>query len=441
MTANLRLLLACSLSCPVALLAEDRISLKDGSILSGTVLSIEADGKVVIDSSLSSKPILLRGKALRSISFDIAVSSQPGHPELLHLVNGDILPGTLRSLDEKELLFQTWYAGEIRVERRFAKAIDFGVTPQKLVYQGPKGLAEWINNDDWEFEDGKLVCSTSGTIAREKILPKQFILRFRLEWENSPNFRIYFCDDYLKRTGNADRYYFEFNSAGSQLKRQTSKGDRRWFNLAQSHRRPEEFKGRGVDVEIRVDRVRRQIFLYLNGEKLQRTPDPIDSFPTGTGIMLQSQAGGDLKNIIPRIEIFEWDAITELRRDEGHDDPKTDGLVDVEGQHISGRAVRLEKRDGIHRVIFESPFNKKPLDVRTSRISSLYFKTEGEPPKGSAPIRFKLRGGGELQLSSLALGDKSLSAKHPLLSDLTLSREALEQLFVNASAEETEQNQ
>ncbi|MFP6879904.1 MAG: hypothetical protein VCA34_03090, partial [Roseibacillus sp.] len=121
MTANLRLLLACSLSCPAALLAEDRISLKDGSIMSGTVLSIEADGKVVVDSSLSSKPILLRGQALRSISFDVAVSSQPGHPELLHLVNGDILPGTLRSLDEKELLFQTWYAGEIRVERRFAK--------------------------------------------------------------------------------------------------------------------------------------------------------------------------------------------------------------------------------------------------------------------------------------------------------------------------------
>ena len=49
---------------------------------------------------------------------------------------------------------------------------------------------------------------------------------------------------------------------------------------------------------------------------------------------------GDLKNIVSHLEIYEWDAITELRRNEGHEDPDTDGLVDVEGQHLSGSAVR-----------------------------------------------------------------------------------------------------
>ena len=150
---------------------------------------------------------------------------------------------------------------------------------------------------------------------------------------------------------------------------------------------------------------------------------------------------GDLKNIIPQIEIYEWDAITELRRNEGHDDLKTDGLVDVEGQHISGTALRLEKTDGKARVVFESPFNKKALEIRTHRISSLYFKTEGDPPKEHAPIRFNLRGGGELQLSTLVLGERNLSAQHPLLGELTLSREALEQLFVRPPEEESDQIQ
>ena len=68
------------------------------------------------------------------------------------------------------------------------------------------------------------------------------------------------------------------------------------------HQKPRSIP-RGIDVELRVDRDRRQIYLYLNNEKIQRTPDPIDNFPTGSGIMLQSQAGGDLKNIVSGLEI------------------------------------------------------------------------------------------------------------------------------------------
>ncbi len=437
MNANpLRLLLASSLAWPVAVAAEDRINLKDGSTLRGTVQGIESDGKVVIDSALSPKPLLLRSEALRSVDFDVKLATPRGHPELLHLVNGDIFPGSLRALDADALELHTWYAGDISIPRRFVRAVDFGVLPQKLVYQGPKGLEEWINNDDWVFENGKLVCDTSGTIAREGILPENFILRFRIEWENSPNFRIYFCDDYLKRTGNADRYYFEVNSAGLQLKRQTSEGDRRWFNLANSPRRPEEFQGRGIDVEIRVDRDRRLVYLYLNDEKLGRYPDPIDSFPTGTGIMLQSQAGGDLKNIVPRIEVYEWDAISQLRRTEGHDDPKTDAIVDVNGEHHSGTAVRLEKQDGKSRLVFQSPFADEALQIRTAQISSLYFKEAGGAPGDRAKIQFELRGGGKLRLSSILMGDKTLTAQHPLLGELTLNREALEQLFISGAEEE-----
>ena len=439
--ANHKLLL-CLFAAAPPLSAEDRISLKDGSTLRGNVRAIEGDHKIVVDSEFSSEPIELRGSALRSISFDVETGEHHNDPELLHLVNGDVLPGSLRALNDRQILFRTWYADDLTIERTHIRSVDFGVTPQKLVYVGPKPLSEWIDNDDWEWENGKLTCNTSGTIAAKNVLPRQFILRFRLEWENSPNFRIYFCDDFLKRTGNADRYYFEINSMGSQLKRQTAEGGRRWHTLAQSHRRPQEFRGHGVDVELRVDRIRRQIYVYLNGEKLQRTPDPIDSFPSGTGIMLQSQAGGDLKNIITRLEVYEWDAITELRRDEGHEDPKTDGLVDVEGQHLSGSAITLEEDEGNTRIVFESPFNNQPLKVRTTRISSLYFKHPPDPPNGKAPIHFDLRGGGTLQFSSLALKEKVLEATHPLLGKLTLDRSSLERLFVHTreadSQEETE---
>ena len=416
-----------------ALCAEDKLQLDDGSILSGKVLSIQGNDKVVLDSNLTNEPIHLRAQSLTSITFRKDTKPQNGAPQLLHLVNGDVLPGTLQKLDNKKIGFLTGYDNELIIPRDYVRSIDFGVTPQKLVYSGPKPLTEWSDNDDWEWENGSLTCNTSGTIAAKNVLPRQFILRFRLEWENDPNFRIYFCDDFLKRTGNADRYYFEVNSMGSQLKRQTTMGGRRWHTLAQSHQKPREYPSRAIDVELRVNRDSRQIYLYLNSEKIQRTPDPIDSFPTGTGIMLQSQAGGDLKNIVSEIEIYEWDAVTELRRDEGHEDPETDGLVDVEGQHLSGSALELQGGAQGDRIIFESRFNKAPLEVQTSRVSSLYFKQSPEAPRGKAPVEISLAGGGSLQCSSLQMQDSAIVAVHPLLGKLNLDRSTLKRLAIESS--------
>ena len=415
------------------LCADDKLELSDGSILSGRVLSIQGNDKVVLDSNLTNEPIQLRAQSLTSITFRKDTKLPNNTPQLLHLVNGDVVPGTLQKLDGEELGFLTGYSNELVIPREYVRSIDFGVTPQKLVYSGPKPLAEWSDNDDWEWENGSLTCNTSGTIAAQNVLPRQFILRFRLEWENDPNFRIYFCDDFLKRTGNADRYYFEVNSMGSQLKRQTTMGGRRWHTLAQSHQKPRDYPSRAIDVELRVNRDSRQIYLYLNSEKIQRTPDPIDSFPTGTGIMLQSQAGGDLKNIVSELEIYEWDAVTELRRDEGHDDPETDGLVDVEGQHLSGSAIQLQGGAQGDRIIFESRFNKEPLEVQTSRVSSLYFRQSPQAPGGQAPVEISLTGGGSLQCSSLEMNDSAIIAMHPLLGKLTLDRSTLKRLAIEGS--------
>lgn len=149
--------------------------------------------------------------------------------------------------------------------------------------------------------------------------------------------------------------------------------------------------------------------------------------------MLQSQAGGDLKNIVSELEIYEWDAVTELRRDEGHDDPETDGLVDVEGQHLSGSAIQLQGGAQGDRIIFESRFNKEPLEVQTSRVSSLYFRQTPQAPGGQAPVEISLTGGGSLQCSSLEMNDSAIIAMHPLLGKLTLDRSTLKRLAIEGS--------
>ena len=141
--------------------AEDKLELNDGSVLSGKVLSIFGNDKVVLDSNLSEEPIHLRAQSLSSINFRKDTENPNKAPQLLHLVNGDVLPGTLQNLDSKEVSFLTGYANELTIPRNYVRSIDFGVTPQKLVYSGPKPITEWSDNDDWEWENGSLTCNTS----------------------------------------------------------------------------------------------------------------------------------------------------------------------------------------------------------------------------------------------------------------------------------------
>ena len=135
--------LLCLLTVSPLLAAEDHIELRDGSTLRGTVRSIEGNEKVVVDSTFSSSPIELRGSALRSIIFKPGGndSTDRQSPELLHLANGDILPGSLQGLDSKQVSFRTIHADELKIPRDHIRSIDFGVTPQKLVYAGPKPIA------------------------------------------------------------------------------------------------------------------------------------------------------------------------------------------------------------------------------------------------------------------------------------------------------------
>ena len=115
------------------LCADDKLELSDGSILSGRVLSIQGNDKVVLDSNLTNEPIQLRAQSLTSITFRKDTKLPNNTPQLLHLVNGDVVPGTLQKLDGEELGFLTGYSNELVIPREYVRSIDFGVTPQKLV--------------------------------------------------------------------------------------------------------------------------------------------------------------------------------------------------------------------------------------------------------------------------------------------------------------------
>jgi hypothetical protein len=414
----------------------DRVGLVGENVVTGAVSGIDGQGQLVIDSPNAAAPLLLRSAALRSIEFDGTAPEHPDLQERLHLTNGDVLPGLLKGMDANHIDFQTWFAEDLRVPRTAVRSIDFGIAPQKLVFKGPGGPEGWLDNEGWKFRGTTLRSTERGTISRRKVLPEQFILRFQLAWESNPNFRFYFCDDLLEEKGDADRYYFDINTSGMQLRRQSTSDEDKWKTLYLSQRRPAEFRDKNVDIELRVDRVRHLIYIYVDGELEGRFQDQIPPAPTGSGIMLMSNAGGEIKNTISSIEIYQWDATSQLHRSEGHEDPTHDAIITTDSERHGGTVQGMAEEEGERVLLLKNPHADDLFHIPLRRTSVLYFRQAEALSPQSGSFRIELADQGRIQLAALRLDVDTLSGRHPLLEALTIKREAVVSIKSTAPADD-----
>jgi len=408
----------------------DRLVLTVGDTLTGTVSSISSDGRVTVTTSNAAAPLELKQKAIQRIIFDPADPPEDNYSEIIALSNGDKIPGSVRTLDANTIGFETNYANLLTIPRREARSIDFGVSPQRLVFSGSGKLSEWEENDNWQSSGKALTNSGSGTIAQSEVLPAQFILKFRLEWEGAPAMRFYFCDKLLKEKGDTDRYYFESNASGMRIMREVTGESRRPDSIATIRRGPSTFSDAQADIELRVDREQGLIYLYIDGKSEGRHRDHRPTFPSGSGIMIQSMSGGDMRNIVSGVEIYDWDAVSQVRSDEGHEDTKQDSVISTNGQRFSGVVDEMITRDdGSLGVVFSSPHSDDSFTIPNRLISTLYFrrKNPATTPSSTDGI-VVLTNKGQLQLSNIQLGVERLTGTHPLLGDLSIDRETIARL-------------
>lgn len=430
MNAAATALLVLSLGSP--LLRADHLALHNGDTLTGSIIGIGEGGRLSFDSPNAAAPLQLRGSALAAIDFQFTPPKDIPQSERIHLQNGDVLPGEILGLNKDSLNLRTWACGDLHIPRSVIASVDFGVAPHDLVFQGPQGAEGWSDNENWTFEEHALTASSRGTIARRKILPEQFILRFRLDWESNPNFKLYFCDDLLESSGDTDRYYFEINTGGLQLKRQAADSKRRWYSLYSSEeRRPDTFPDNGMEVELRVDRKHRLIYIYINGEDEGHHHDPIGEIPTGSGIMLESMAGGDMKNIVSSIEIYNWDAISQIHRSEGHKNTDVDAVITTESERYEGIAEALVGTGADRVVLLKNAHSDNPMRIPFGALSVLYFRQASVEAASTSEFSLNMAARGRLALNNPTLTADSLTIEHPLLGQTTIRRDALMSMVAN----------
>jgi hypothetical protein len=408
-------------------LRADDIRLEGNTRLTGTVRSIGENGSVELMSELSEEPIVLKGSAVREVTFS-APAEEPARPgAMVELANGDVLPVVLEELDERRLVVSSAEAGRLEIPREMVRSLHLGIYDQRVIYSGPDSLDNWIRDREgsknWSYENGVLTAEGSGQISRRLEPASQFILRFTLGWQNNPNFQLSFADPLLGPAKAADRYLLQFNNAGLEIKRMSAEGPPH-PSLITLNRPPDQFPGSRMKVEIRVDRLRSILKLYLNGEPEGRFIDPIGRAPTGGGISLFSNAPNNTEHEITQLEVLEWDEAGDRHRTEERGDPARDSLIGRSAERWSGRLAGIRTEGGNVLLSFKSEFQEEPIEIPDTEVSTVFFAEEAmaEVPKGDRPFVLRLRGNGVLSVTSCTFDGTEVRALHPLLGQLTLRR-------------------
>lgn len=414
----------------------DDLTLADDARLTGTVRSINEAGVVELASVLSPEPLLLRAGAVGKVEFS-APESVPNPPgTLIELTNGDLLPATIENLDDKNLTVTTADAGRMVIPRVALKSMQLGVHKRRVIYSGPKNLEEWTRDGEgsrnWAFANKSLVANGPARASRNFEAPQQFILRFTLKWQGSPNFKIFFADPLTPKVDPVDRYYLQFNGAGLEIKRESTQGQA-FQTVIIPPATPEQFPENQVDVEIRVDRKTSRLHLFLNGEPEGAGVDPVAKPPMGNGVTFVNNSPVGMTQEIRGIEVIEFDNTRTRHRAEDRGDPRTDSLISRDEDRWGGHLTGI--RQGPDGVVFsfKSDFQEEPLELAEADVSTIFFaKPEQEAaPAQVHPFVLRLRGEGSLRVSSCTFSGDTISARHPLLGALTISRagvSALERL-------------
>lgn len=414
------------------LAANDILTLKNKDHITGQVTALE-QGLIHLQSPLSADPLLFKNEQMNSILFQLDPADIPNqHGSFVLLRNGDQFSGDLRQLDDSKVILDTWYAGSLNIPRHDIASLYLGVNPQKLLFQGPTGLAGWEEINGWDFEENELISTGLGLISRKVDFPDQYIVTITLGWQNTPSCVIHVGGSHANPREKSDEYLITYNNSGLDFKRHAPHEERNYLAIENLQSPPAQLENNEATIELRINRVTHEILLYLNEKKIGRYLDPLKETPMGSYLSIESRSSERKGNVIKNIQIRKWDAVTErLQRESPPEDKTLDALTTNEGERYSGKILAFDSEN--QNFLVQSPLSKQAITIPASKAAVLHFKKENPDlsDKKSAqnpPFQLELGSDGQLTLYSLSLKNDTLEADHPILGTIQIDRKILQKI-------------
>ena len=412
----------------------DEVQLRSGGQLSGEIVKLSDDGGLDFSYDYALEPLVIKTSAVSSFTLTPQQTHQElaFYPTLATLKSGDQLSGELTGLNAEMVTLRNESVGEVKLPRAVMHSLSLNRKEEKMIYSGPRSNDEWVGNENWVYSDGVLISEGNGSAFQDIDLSRNFIVKFRYQWEDSPNFQVFFCDPGPDHGRQRDRYFFHVTRIGMDLKRESPGQRNTWNTLGTVLRRTSQFPEKSIDLEFRVNREERLINVLINGVEEGRFTDrSAGSAPSGGGISFDADGGGRNTNRISQLEVIEWDSVSAGHRAEKRGDATTDSVIDTFGARYSGVAQEVDFGGAKPEVVFSSPHSNSPIRIPLERTSTLFFAEDSSESSAPEPTYLVLLGRyGKLLATGVNLLETKAIVSHPSLGDLEIDRSIITEIAV-----------
>ena len=414
----------------------DTLETDHGDTISGTVESLE-HGTVVFKSPMSPQALQIKASSLKHLTFPQTNKSGPKHSEVLTLINGDALPCHVTSIDENHLSLTTGYAGNLNVDRSKIRSVRFGIMSEEILFIGNESPETWTHMDGSWSMTGDQAYEGKGHLAQQLTLPDKVRYQYDLSWQSTPNFAFRFFAENNSAASKQNAYELIFNSKGMEIRRYPDNTQIALdiISLSPADIQQGQKQKKSINIDLRADKSEGLISLYLDSKFMGTWHDPVG--PTnGNYIIFNNRSDQKTNCIISNIAITSRIGSIETRfHDKGATAAKNDLLTDSEGDNILGKLIEIQP-DGINKrvVVFKQKHAQDSqaqdsLRIPEHRVGSLLFAKKENPALslGFSHV-IHLNNGGKLKINKPRITGDQLTATHPILGPLNVSRTSIESL-------------
>ena len=408
----------------------DVLEFVDGSILHGSLARMDLEHGLAWAKPEAGNPICFRPARFDFIRFARAQSVKQAPTCHLWFGNGDDLYGSITSLDDQRLGFNTWFASSMIIPRAAVRAITFLPSTYSVVYEGPYDLGGWTvaNNGSWSFHDGFFVGSGPGALARDLNLTHSATVEFDLAWNGLFTLQIgIYCDDFADRLNlNNDPCVVSLTPRQVFLRQARKTGP---FNLAGVPLPGEEAKGR-MHVAIECDKAEGTVSVFVN-HLLAKTWKDCSFAGGGTGILfrqslfMQSGGFGGATLQLGRLRISQW---------EGRGEPLTaSSATNTDAIHFVNHDRAAGKIESFQNGKARLALAGTTLDIPLERVTRMEFAQAATPAESPGPwhVRAHFPGGGSLSFQLQKYDDQGVSGQSAIFGSLAFHPGAIRELEFN----------
>jgi len=327
------------------------------------------------------------------------------HRLAVELTNGDRLAGDLVALDGRTLKLITWYAGPIELKRAMVQRIVCQAAPQQAIFAGPTSLAGWTlaegSRSAWKYKNGAFYClpRNGGGVGRNVNLPDLANIEFDLAWRGQLYFQVGFYFSNLNNLYSSGGYMLQFNHTSVYLNRTSP--NRGANNMGSSVEVPKLQTRSKTHVALRVNKAKKTIALFLDGELVKQWTDGEDFAGSGRGMIFFTQGQSQMR--LANILVTAWDG--RLDSETAAAAPGAEDLVRfANGDKLSGAVTGIAHGEAAVAASFGEM--KVPLE-RIAQIEFTGQKAE-KPRRRAADVRATFLDGSRFTLALEQLDGQSL---------------------------------